>query len=363
MGNKSIFYFLKVQWSTVPPVEKADLTGKTAIVIGANTGIGFETAKHFALMGAEKVILACRSKQKGDDAVKRIQEATGNKGVELKLVDLSSFASVQAFVQSVEDLEKIDILVANAAAVMFEYELTKDGWESALEVNHLAPALLILLLLPKIFKAAESYPSGRSPRIVIVSSELHQYGKIPKQALKATSPLEVMGSKEVATPYNNGTRYNLVKRMTYLFAVYIIIPNLWLLLSVLNVLLARGFTKHLPQSSPTIVVNSVNPGLCVSELRRGMSRVLNWVLEHLLNARTSEEGARQVVYASVATEGGSEEPMKGAFITFAQADEPGDFALSPEGKEFQESLWSDTLRILSKVDTRVQPIINQYLKN
>ncbi|KAJ8518992.1 hypothetical protein ONZ45_g3974 [Pleurotus djamor] len=343
MGNKSVFYFIREQWTTVPPVVKADLTGKTTIVVGANTGIGFETAKHFALMGAEKVILACRSKQKGDEAVKRIQEATGNKGVELKLVDLSSFASVQAFVESVEEFEKIDVLVANAAAVLYEYEVTKDGWERALEVNHLAPALLILLLLPKLFRAGESCPSGSSPRIVIVSSELHQYGKIPKKALTATSPLVTLGSKEIAAPYSHGTQYNLVK--------------------LLNVLLALGFTKHLPQSSPTIVVNTVNPGLCVSELRRGMSRVLNWVLERLLNARTSEEGARQVVYASVAMEGGSEESMKGAYVSFAQVDEPGDFVLSAEGKEFQESLWSDTLRILSKVDPRVQPIINQYLKN
>ena len=61
--------FAKAQYTTVPPVPKVDLTGKTVIVVGANAGLGFEAAKHFARMHPGKLILACRSKEKGEAAL------------------------------------------------------------------------------------------------------------------------------------------------------------------------------------------------------------------------------------------------------------------------------------------------------
>ena len=67
--KKSIFDFIVDQWTTVPPVENADLTGKTVMVVGANAGIGFEAAKHFARMNPAKLVLACRSESKGKAAL------------------------------------------------------------------------------------------------------------------------------------------------------------------------------------------------------------------------------------------------------------------------------------------------------
>lgn len=67
--KKTFLRFVVEQWSTVPPVESADLTGKTVVVVGANTGIGFEAATHFSRMNPAKLILACRSESKGVSAV------------------------------------------------------------------------------------------------------------------------------------------------------------------------------------------------------------------------------------------------------------------------------------------------------
>lgn len=65
----STWAFIKAQWERVPPVEKDDLTGKTVVVVGANAGIGYETAKHFATMNPGRLIMGCRSQEKGAAAV------------------------------------------------------------------------------------------------------------------------------------------------------------------------------------------------------------------------------------------------------------------------------------------------------
>jgi hypothetical protein len=64
----SVFRFLREQLATVPPVEHEDLSGKTVVVIGANVGLGFEAAKHFARMNPNRIILGCRSKERGEAA-------------------------------------------------------------------------------------------------------------------------------------------------------------------------------------------------------------------------------------------------------------------------------------------------------
>jgi hypothetical protein len=63
--KKSVWRAFQDQWSTIPPVANADLTGQTVVVVGATTGIGFEAAKHFGRMGPTKPILACRNEEKG----------------------------------------------------------------------------------------------------------------------------------------------------------------------------------------------------------------------------------------------------------------------------------------------------------
>lgn len=69
MVHLSFWDFVKGQWTAAPPLEKADLTGKTVVVVGANTGIGFEASKHFATMNPARLIMACRSQEKGTAAV------------------------------------------------------------------------------------------------------------------------------------------------------------------------------------------------------------------------------------------------------------------------------------------------------
>lgn len=65
----SLFEFLRQQLGTFPPIEYEDLSGKTAVVIGANAGIGFEASKHFARMNPDPLILGCRNEERGETAI------------------------------------------------------------------------------------------------------------------------------------------------------------------------------------------------------------------------------------------------------------------------------------------------------
>jgi retinol dehydrogenase-12 len=69
MSRFSLLRFLRSQYTTLPPVEHVDLSGKTVMVVGANTGLGFEASKHFARMNPAHLVLACRSKSKGEAAI------------------------------------------------------------------------------------------------------------------------------------------------------------------------------------------------------------------------------------------------------------------------------------------------------
>ncbi|KAF4584682.1 hypothetical protein EYR40_004669 [Pleurotus pulmonarius] len=305
MVHVSEWQFLKDQWTPAAPVEKTDLTGKIVLVLGANTGIGYEAAKHFATMKPARLIMACRSRERGAAAVANIKQSTGF-DAELWLVDLCSFASVKAFADKFEkEVERLDILVANAAIISTKYEKTEDDWETSIQVNHLAPALLIFLLLPHMFKAAES--SSSEPRIVIVGSMVHQTARIPESAFQAQSALEELGSRQCCEPYVARPRYNLAK--------------------LLNLLFTRALSEHLP---PTIIVNCVHPGFCYSDLLRGILDVVLWVFRALV-ARPAEEGARQIIWGAIATPSESQggvDSLRGAYVSSSHVMEPSNFVVS-----------------------------------
>ena len=150
---------------------KKRLDGKMAIVTGANSGIGKETAIDLAKRGA-RVIVACRDEKRGSDAVRDIKAASKSEEVILKKLDLASLASVRQFSEEILQEERhIDLLINNAARLVSSHHLTEDGFEMQFGTNYLGHFLLTNLLLDRI---KESAPS----RIVNVSSDGHYYGSL-----------------------------------------------------------------------------------------------------------------------------------------------------------------------------------------
>ncbi|KAF8549693.1 NAD(P)-binding protein [Imleria badia] len=338
--KKTFLGFVLDQWSTVPAVESVDLSGKTVVVVGANTGIGLEAAKHFARMCPTKLILGCRSESRGQSAVSEIERATGFKACESWKVDLADFASVTSFGERFQrECDRLDILVMNAGVLAMEYEATVDGWESSLQVNHLGTALLSLLLLPRLVDTGKKF--GSTSRLVIVASEVHYWAILHADVKESDNPVAKLSGPDYRDPSSMRGRYHETK--------------------LLNVLFARALQDRIQSITP-LTVNAANPGYCYSNLRRNFRGVMNaisFIMETCL-ARTSEEGGRQLVYAAVGKRN-NEDDMKGAYISNTAVVEPSDFVISEEGRMMQDNVWRETIEILTKEAPHLTSTVQEYL--
>ncbi len=149
--------------------DMGDQSGRVAVVTGANSGIGFETARALAQRGAD-VILACRNPERAADARERIETLSPAGSVHVLLVDLGDLDSVAgACAEFRARFERLDLLVNNAGAILMDEGTTAQGFETHIGVNHLGHFALTGGLLPVILATEGS-------RIVTVSSMGHRSG-------------------------------------------------------------------------------------------------------------------------------------------------------------------------------------------
>jgi NAD(P)-dependent dehydrogenase (short-subunit alcohol dehydrogenase family) len=151
--------------------EIPDQTGRTAVVTGANSGLGLVTARELARAGAT-VLIACRDLAKGRHAVSAIRGTVPSAEVDLAELDLADLGSVRAFAARLSgERDRLDLLVNNAGVMAPPRRLTSDGFERQLGTNHLGHFALTGLLLGTLLAAPE-------PRVVTLSSGAHRMGSI-----------------------------------------------------------------------------------------------------------------------------------------------------------------------------------------
>jgi retinol dehydrogenase-12 len=167
----SVLEFFKEQFSHVPYPTKS-FEGQTIIVTGSNIGLGLEAARHFARLNAAKVILACRSISKGQEAARSIAATVNRDVCEAWELDLADFESVKAFAKKAESLDRLDIVCENAGVSLLNYSESA-GTETTIAVNVIGTFLLTLLLLPILRTSAKR--TGVTPRLVVTASEVHQW--------------------------------------------------------------------------------------------------------------------------------------------------------------------------------------------
>jgi len=255
--------------------------GKTVIVTGSNSGVGYATALKYVELAASTVLLGVRSPQRGETAKAQIEKATGRTGVvQVWQLDLASFKSIDAFVKRVESLKRVDVAVLNAGVFPSTFKLSEDGWENNIQVNTLGTALLAILLTPKL----QASRTAESPaHLVVVSSSGHMEVQLKPE-----------NKDQLLHKYNSdlglGPYYQHLS--TKLFMMWITRELAYRCVDV--------------NGKPTVIVNDACPGSCRSDIGRDYDSTLFVIAKSILSyllLRPAEYGARVLVGASTLGEG------------------------------------------------------------
>lgn len=229
------------------------LAGKVCLITGGTSGIGKETARAIASMGAH-VILAARNLELAERVKQEIIASHPASSIDIMHCDLASFASIMKFAQDYKaKYDRLHILINNAGLIERERKLSRDGIELTFAVNHLAPFLLTKLLLDVIKSSAPA-------RIINVSSDAHRGGKINFDDLE--------GKKG----YNSWRAYGQSK--------------------LANILFTRQLASMLRGTS--VSVNCLHPGVVATDLFDFIPPPLSYLAK--LFMLTSEKGAETSIF-------------------------------------------------------------------
>ncbi|KXT06481.1 hypothetical protein AC578_6033 [Pseudocercospora eumusae] len=325
MGFDYLPQFFYNQFAVTPPKPTRDCTGRTVIITGANTGLGKEAARHYVRLNAEKVIIACRSAEKGEAAKQDIEQSTGRQGaIEVWPLDLASYESVKQFAKRVNTLPRVDIIIENAGIHTVNYSMAEDN-ESTITVNVVSTFLLALLVIPKLRETATKY--NILPTLTIVSSEVHHFTSFPER--QASSIFSTLNSKEEA---RMSDRYNVSK--------------------FLEVVSIREIVKENPRLGEQLTLNFVNPGWCHSELAREFSNPIIKFIQLIL-CRTTEVGSRTLVDAGLR---GQE--SHGKYLSNCQVSNCSVLVEGPEGPEIQKRVWGELREKLETIEPGVTKVLS-----
>ncbi|KAI0477993.1 short-chain dehydrogenase/reductase [Xylaria cf. heliscus] len=276
----------KLRWAVknLPSDPQVSFAGKTVLVTGANTGLGFEAAVKYATHKAERLILAVRSTAKGEDTKARIVQRTGydSSSITILTVDLASFESVQAFATALfKSTNTLDIALLNAGLGNPTYEKSPTGWEMALQVNVLSTALMAVLILPLLRATAAA--RGSSTHLTFVNSNGHDFAK--REWLDGSgSLLKTCNDKNGWIPEQS---YSMVKLMG---------------MAIMQAVARAATVAPTGQAgtSPPVIVNAVCPGLCKTDLGRnfGLGAKIAGFFFFAAFSRSAEQGSRSLVSAT-----------------------------------------------------------------
>ncbi|WP_433583226.1 SDR family oxidoreductase [Paenibacillus amylolyticus] len=241
------------------------MSNQTAIVTGANSGMGLATTIELARQGY-RVIMACRSEKRGQEALQEAVRQSGSSAIELMLCDLGSLESIRQFACTFRERhDRLDVLVNNAGVVMVKRKETSDGFEQSIGINHLGHFLLTLLLIEPLKAATQG-------RVVNVSSGAYKAGKIhfeDPHLHKSYNPIKSYAQSKLA-----------------------------------NVLFTRALARKL--SGTSVTVNCLHPGAVGTSIgvdrNTGFGTRIMAFVGKLPFFLSPEEGARTAVYLATSPE-------------------------------------------------------------
>ncbi|KAL7431826.1 hypothetical protein ACHAXM_002831 [Skeletonema potamos] len=314
--------YLSRNWIQVSPKITKNLKGNEAIIVtGGYCGLGFEAAKDLASrVGNGKIILACRSFDKGESAASIIRRSSGNTNVECMILDLASFESIRQFAVDLtrrheDSSEQLDIhaLICNAGVwkPMEHNQKTEEGYEVHFGVNHLGHFRLIQSILPIMSK--------EDGRIVFVASSLLRSGKIDMQKRDFVHEGRSVDIDEQE------------KRKSFA-------PTAYCDSKLMNALTCRQLAVELHHQKRTNNITSyaVCPGFCQSNLGRSVQVPIYIKGIMRLFQRTSAQGAQNIVHVTMEEK---EKLVSGAMYQDGKIEDGITSFLDGVGEDVQKQLW------------------------
>lgn len=270
-----------------PPKDpQVSFSGKTVLVTGSNTGLGYAAALKFAALGASKIILGVRSVTKGEDAKARIATTTNYETgrIAVMQLDMSSFESVRAFVKMLEKEignSGLDVAVLNAGIAAPSYEINEStGWETALQINVLSTTLLAILLMPILKRTASK--TQQPSQLTLTGSSGHTY--------VTTSQIQLPPGKMLLETINSPEFFELEKS--------------YCVIKLLTMYIMQGliddYSKNVAGETD-VWINVTCPGYCSTDLGREFPWYVTWPtkLMQLYYGRSAEQGGRSLVSATL----------------------------------------------------------------
>ncbi|KAH8886446.1 short-chain dehydrogenase [Thozetella sp. PMI_491] len=303
--------FFKHQFfpSRRPSLDSLSLDNQTAVITGSNTGIGLECGRVLLSLKLSRLILAVRSRERGETAARTLRKLYPEASIEVWSLDMDSYDSIRAFAQRCSTLARFDIAILNAAIMNSEFRTNPStGHEETFQINYLSTVLLALLLLPTL-KARS--PGGPPGRLTIVSSVAAVTTAFPEQ--KAVPLIPAFTRQEGWNTSVAKQRYDTTKLLLLMFILKL---------------------SKLVKAEDT-VINTVDPGLT-----DGTSLFRSLPL--FLGGNTREKGAW--TYVDAAAYRGKE--SHGSFLSDWNIAPLHPIMHTREGEVIMDRLWDETLQEL-----------------
>ncbi|GAB1313424.1 hypothetical protein MFIFM68171_03634 [Madurella fahalii] len=324
-------FFTKIQRLSLTP--STSLAGKTALITGGNTGLGYLAARHLLSLDLSRLILAVRSPDKGKRVAQELRAAYPRAAVDVWELEMGDYDSVRGFARRAEaefsntradGKKRLDIAILNAGMTRTDFARNaKTGHCEVVQVNYLSTFLLAMLLLPVMRDRAGEKPG----RLSIVNSGGAYIAKMPNRAKR---PFLASFDDPAVQPWDAMERYFASKVLGMMFFVKLF--------------------EYLP-SADELVVNLVDPGFCKgTDLHRDAKGLVSAVLSVWkgLTARSLEDGAWTYVDAAVVK--GKE--SHGCFVMDWELRPFVYIIYEPEGPELIETLFEETMAELEFAGVR-----------